>query len=731
MVRAQSLRVSAAASARPMPSELKRLVDNTHLVSPSISMILRCGEMDHMCKEKKLKEIVVVNMSACYLINLGYLTNCPALRICILPRNYISKIDALSNCPNLIKLDLHSNHITELPDLFFWRDMKCLEVLYLHDNIIGEMCSVEALSGCPQLSVLTLFDSPISVLPTYRHLVVNSIWSLKALDNFVIADEELAEDWPRNDKFKALSPQYFLHFPASSQISTWRSELDNVHKLVGTINNILAHHSPVHIIQRWVRGHLTRMKLGGATPSPGRQGVPCVEVKAECGQGVHLLQGGALWVERMRSQRQAVQLHINELQVKTLQARYDARERTSGLYMPRISQGKRWNYKRQRTISLRHRMSHRPNVTPVQGLLGFDAWTEEEVNEVNEGDEHEATAKPCLILHQPDRAQEVRLTHWVSGQDVRQGIQWLHQTGRDRPQPSFTYRPPVSVGTRLYAKSFGCVSLAPFAAIQHAYSEREKEARQRVREDQTRRLKAAEDQARCQLQGQAARRIAGPLSRHREDRARGEQAILQRQAQRVESHRQLRHNNTLSLEERNQRALDQQFARDFNCRYTMMAETFLKRQIREKNESVRQQKVEMARNIKLQASQLKAEIKDYMLSRQLAVQAESQATDAVVSTAVCKGARDRLLHATATVAAIKAGEVTKDTAPTPSPKNRPARPRETAWHLPHPHPHPRPRLGLARLTSSPCGRPPTVSQQGSPDWTQDSHLPSTASASNH
>ncbi|XP_055522025.1 LOW QUALITY PROTEIN: leucine-rich repeat and IQ domain-containing protein 3-like [Leucoraja erinacea] len=664
MKRVKSLRVPAAATsatARQMLSELKRLVDNTHLVSPSISLILSCGEMVHMSKEKKLNEIVVVNMSACYLINMGYLTNCSALRVCILPRNYISKMDALSNCPNLIKLDLHSNHITEIPDELFWREMKCLQVLYLHNNIIGDTCSIEALSGCPQLTVLTLYDTPISLVPTYRHFVVNSIWSLKALDNFVIADEELMEEWPGNDKFKALGPQYSLQSPASSQISTWRSELDNVQKLVGIVNNILAHHSPVHIIQRWVRGHLTRMKLG-ATSSPGHQGVVCVEVNTLCGRGIHLLQDGSLWVESIRrqgGQRQAVQLHINQLQVKTLQARYEAKELTSGLY-PHVSQGKRWDNNCHRSNSPRQRMPDWPNVTPVPGVLGFGSWMDEDEDEDEEQEQEEdvseATVKPCHILQQPNRAREVLLTHWVSGQDVRQGIQQLHQMGKDRPQPSFTYRPPVSVGTRLYAKSFGCVSLAPFAAIQRAYSERERAARQRVRDDRTRRQKAAEDQARCQQQGQAELRMARPLMQRREDRARGEQAILRRQVERVESLRQLRHNNAVSMEDRHQRAMEQQSTREFNCRYTMMAHTSLKRQIREQNELVRQQKLQMARNIKLHASLVKGQIMDNMLDRELAVQAGGQAADAVdaaASTVVSLAARDRLLRARATVKVLK------------------------------------------------------------------------------
>ncbi|XP_055487142.1 leucine-rich repeat and IQ domain-containing protein 3-like [Leucoraja erinacea] len=357
-------------------SELKRLVDNTHLVSPSISLILSCGEMVHMSKEKKLNEIVVVNMSACYLINMGYLTNCSALRVCILPRNYISKMDALSNCPNLIKLDLHSNHITEIPDEFFWREMKCLQVLYLHNNIIGDTCSVEALSSCPQLTVLTLYDTPISLVPKYRHFVVNSIWSLKALDNFVIADEELMEDELDNSQYRAHSHQFLIYPPIPPQISTWRSELDNVQKLVGIVNNILAHHSPVHIIQRWVRGHLTRKKLGQCRLKPRLSTEPHVsDADVLCHRGIHMLEDGRVWVEEASTNSDGecnalqLQIDLNKLQTAVLEDRYEASELTSGIY-PQVSKWNRWespNLRPQRDDIFRPRDFRRPIFHPSPG----------------------------------------------------------------------------------------------------------------------------------------------------------------------------------------------------------------------------------------------------------------------------------------------------------------------------------------------------------------------------
>ncbi|XP_067845884.1 leucine-rich repeat and IQ domain-containing protein 3 isoform X2 [Heptranchias perlo] len=329
---------------------MKHLVDVNLLVSPSKSLILLHGEMDRIYKEKKLEEIVVVNLSRHCLINLGYLTNCPALRICILSKNYITKIDALAFCPNLIKLDLHGNHITDLPDEWFWSDMKCLQLLYLHDNIIGQLKSIEPLFSCPSLIALTLFDTPVSLVPKYRHYIINGMRTLKALDNFVIADEEITEDWLINDKFKALSPYSFVHLPASPQISTLRSEMKQIRNLISTMNNILAHYSPVLILQRWIRGYLTRKKLRVISIPCQKQCLPRLQVNAElCSLGIHVLEDGSLW------------------------DRCEANELTSGIY-PRISQWSRWNtpnFKPQKSTIFRPRTFRQPRFDPQAGTVNL------------------------------------------------------------------------------------------------------------------------------------------------------------------------------------------------------------------------------------------------------------------------------------------------------------------------------------------------------------------------
>ncbi|XP_072366397.1 leucine-rich repeat and IQ domain-containing protein 3 [Scyliorhinus torazame] len=298
--------------------------------------------MDSLSKVKKVEQIVVVNLSGHYLKNLGSLLNCSALKICHLAKNYITKFQALINCPNLIKLDLHGNHITNLPNEYFWSEMKYLQVLYLHDNIIGDMRNVRSMFSCPELIVLTLFDTPVSLVSQYRHHIVNGIWSLKALDNFVIADEEIIEDCRNRNKFKALSSSFHLHAAAPPQVTTWQSEMKHIKDLVSNINSILAHHSAVLILQRWSRGFLTRKKLKAAKNSHKRQAFS-KEMNAElCSRGIHILEDGSMWVSGNSSEQEdqcnAVHLEIDKkkLNFQLLEDRYEAHEITSGLY-PRIT----------------------------------------------------------------------------------------------------------------------------------------------------------------------------------------------------------------------------------------------------------------------------------------------------------------------------------------------------------------------------------------------------------
>lgn len=89
--------------------------------------------------------------------------------------------------------------------------MTKLKVLYLHGNTISRLEYLKQLSYCPALEILTLYDSPISLKYNYRHHTVNSIITLKALDDYVISDEEIIEEAKFNNMFSARSANFKIN----------------------------------------------------------------------------------------------------------------------------------------------------------------------------------------------------------------------------------------------------------------------------------------------------------------------------------------------------------------------------------------------------------------------------------------------------------------------------------------------------------------------------------------
>ena len=86
--------------------------------------------------------------------------------------------------------------------------MKQLEIVLLHDNGISKLHTIQDLSSSPSILILTLYDTPLSLKKNYRHHVVNGIWSLKALDYFVVSDEEIIEDCSMTNQFAKMSKNF-------------------------------------------------------------------------------------------------------------------------------------------------------------------------------------------------------------------------------------------------------------------------------------------------------------------------------------------------------------------------------------------------------------------------------------------------------------------------------------------------------------------------------------------
>ncbi|CAG5134410.1 unnamed protein product [Candidula unifasciata] len=242
---------------------IKQAEENGFFFNPTEeTLLLQCQVQNP--DRKNLADFRLIQLCDVHLRVLGDIRMCTSLTICLLANNFLTKIDALVSCTQLIRLDVHSNQLASVPGCSFWRSLDKLQVLHLHDNPLAKFESLQALGSSPCLSVLTLYDTPLSLKKNYRHHVVNTIWTLKALDMHVISDEEIIEDAVfRYAQFAALSPAFRVDLcPKTSTDLTYPQELCVFHSLIARVNSVLARHSPVHIVQKYVRGHLTRKRLG-------------------------------------------------------------------------------------------------------------------------------------------------------------------------------------------------------------------------------------------------------------------------------------------------------------------------------------------------------------------------------------------------------------------------------------------------------------------------------------
>ncbi|CAF4388392.1 unnamed protein product, partial [Adineta steineri] len=156
-------------------------MDEQFLQEPTLSFLE--SYQNHL-RLSLASDIFILSLSKLKLNSISDIVQFQYIQICDLSSNFIEKIDdLLMNCRQLIKLDLHSNRINKLPNEELWKEMLQLKILYLHDNLLSSYDDIKSLSNTPNLEVLTLYDTPISLKKNYRHHVVNSVWTLKALDS--------------------------------------------------------------------------------------------------------------------------------------------------------------------------------------------------------------------------------------------------------------------------------------------------------------------------------------------------------------------------------------------------------------------------------------------------------------------------------------------------------------------------------------------------------------------
>lgn len=125
----------------------------------------------------------------------------------------VRDLNYLQTFENLKKIDLSNNELDSLPPATVFSGLINLQFLYLHNNSLSKWQDLQALVSLPKILHITLFGNPVCAIPGYRHFIVNSISGLRALDNFVITDEERIEDASFGNRFRGLNEYMKWHIP--------------------------------------------------------------------------------------------------------------------------------------------------------------------------------------------------------------------------------------------------------------------------------------------------------------------------------------------------------------------------------------------------------------------------------------------------------------------------------------------------------------------------------------
>lgn len=100
-------------------------------------------------------------------------------------------------------------------------------------------------------------------IPGYRSFIVNQILCLKALDNYVITDEERIEDASFGYRFRGLNEFMKIHITDYTNEGSAEQHLMNLDVDVYRLKRIFERNSPSILIQSFWRGCASRNNAKG------------------------------------------------------------------------------------------------------------------------------------------------------------------------------------------------------------------------------------------------------------------------------------------------------------------------------------------------------------------------------------------------------------------------------------------------------------------------------------
>ncbi|XP_075471927.1 LOW QUALITY PROTEIN: leucine-rich repeat and IQ domain-containing protein 3 [Ascaphus truei] len=638
-----------------------------YLLPASEKVLLDYGLSVNNCQTKELKELAIVYLNKLLLKEVNNIQYCTSLKVCCLSNNCITNINALRTCCHLIKLDLHGNQIQQLPDRKFWRELEDLKLLYLHNNGIGNGKSVASLSSCPNLIGLTLFDTPLSLHKHYRHMLVNSIWSLKALDDYVISDEEMIEYWSLPHKFKARNPHLYLNMlPVLRKEICFHDEMKVVKDIITTINHILAHYSPVLVVQRWIRGYLTRKTLGLISPPRRQQKRIHIPHRTSPDEERNIL----IYTfpthtfckddEKLPIIKQTVKrinctpasnrvMHItvdlSRLHMDTLQVLNDTE----------IVYNQRNQIPQSPPPCVRELIKEERKKREIKSKPSLQKDPEEPILEEEEDTQFRLLGLKVAV-HESDPWKNMLISRRKSARDIRHSIQQFHSTARTKSEPASCTDPIKK--ERFCVETSDSVKLLPFCMVDRAYESRQRYDIQVQKNYLVMQKHSNEKQAKCNIEDFLEEKRKRALIKNEKDSFKVHQSVQRNQLSNFKLVEKAKQRYRDFCQEKNQKAAENVLVQKFNTQHTSVTKALLKHDSMMRSDAETKEKYRVLQNGKEEKERQTELAKCLKDCRQLGLQIQTASEKVVLGSLVLHKANDRLLQARTHVATMKGPPVT-------------------------------------------------------------------------
>eukprot|EP00116_Pleurobrachia_bachei_P001807 sb/3462069/ len=501
-------------------------------------------------------------------------------------------------------------------------------------TIYGSTCYTVSLitlfcvKSAGKLCVLTMFDTPVSIIKHYRHHAVNTIWSLKCLDQLIVSDEEVIEDARFQGHYSAYNPS--LRIGSLPYITKTLPESEAKLQCLRTlklVEGILRKHSPVVIIQRAWKGRMKRRR------------------QSEINELQHW---AAVCIQRYWRIKHGIPQPLPDAFSPLTGSVVESPVRTAATEQPPKTQEK--VPFRISSAKLLANIKTKTSFTKIWGAVPFMAGLEGNVFEKRSGKVQEAltAAEETRIktppeglelvaektsLQEPQQFRDIVTSCREAGRVVREAAKHYRDVQKYRP-PTVreAKKAPTSNSQCLFLKIQDSMALSCLRAVQQAYKNRAQVEANAARQDRVLLQRHQHKVTLARVDAiKNATRIEALHKRELDDTRIRESIYKQHDAERRE---------VLALvkkrEERKREAKDRkqykQFMIDFSCQNASLSKALARhdrRAIRDDNTAASQEQVLLLRD---QNTRSQRSVKEYQEFVRLRRQAESQYDKAQMNT---------------------------------------------------------------------------------------------------